>query len=349
VAVYEGLWDCTSCGTTGVGGSVHVCPACGAPRADDVKFYLPGEGQRKVVTDAAQVREAKAGEDWYCEHCGAGTSAAQDTCRQCGAPRGSSKVHSQAKADEARRHGPVTPAAAPPAKMSRGACAVMAIVALLSCCCLGFLGMPSHVEVTIAGRSWERSQEIEAYRTVTESGWEVPAGGRIKGQERKVHHQEQVYDHTEHRTRSVQVQTGTRQVKDGVRDLGNGHFEDTYRDEPIYERRQESYDEPVYRQEPRYQPWYTWDIDRWVPDRTVRLAGTDDEPRWPDVPAATERERPGARHEAYRLELRTKEGKSFTWVCPDEARWRSFTKGQAVVATISGDEVKDVQPPEAKR
>ena len=36
-----GLWDCSSCQTKGVRGDVYQCSVCGAPRPDDVEFYLP--------------------------------------------------------------------------------------------------------------------------------------------------------------------------------------------------------------------------------------------------------------------------------------------------------------------
>jgi hypothetical protein len=49
---------------------------------------------------------------------------------------------------------------------------------------------------------------------------------------------------------------GAEQVKAGRRDLGNGFFEDVYRDEPIYRER------PVYRTRVSY------DVQRWVPDRS---------------------------------------------------------------------------------
>lgn len=354
MAVYEGVWDCTSCGTKAVRGSLRACSACGAPRADDVKFYLPKDAP--VVTDQAQLAAAKAGEDWYCEHCGGGSKATQQECVQCGAPRGSSKTHSDAKKEEAARRAraagnPVVPAGAgsgkPAGKLAFGVCAVLLLL-FLSCCCLAAIfGGPKDVTVQVASKQWDRSQELEVYKTVVEDGWSVPQGGRMQRQEKRQKDTRKVFDHTERRTRTVQVQTGTRRVKTGVRDLGNGHFEDEYSDEPVYGSKTESYTEDVYRDEPIYAQYYWWEIEKWVadPNRTARASGSDDEPRWPELKVSGDKERPGAKRENYRLILSGPENKSYTFAL-DEGRWRSFTKGQALVASIQGDEVKDVKPPE---
>lgn len=351
MAVYEGVWDCTSCGTKAVRGSLRACSACGAPRADDVKFYLPKDAP--AVTDQAQLAAAKAGEDWYCEHCGGGSKATQQDCVQCGAPRGSSKGHSAAKQEEAARRaraaGPgATPVAAgpgkPAGKLTLGICGVLFLLALMSCCCLALLGGPKDLNVQVAARQWDRQQDVEVYKTVTEQGWDVPSGGRIQRQEKRQKDTKRVFDHTERKTRTVQVQTGTRRVKSGVRDLGNGHFEDEYTDEPTYGSKTESYTEDVYRDEPIYAPYFFWEIERWVVGRTETASGTDDEPRWPEVKTSGDKERPGPKREHYRLVLAGPENKSWTFEL-DQGRWASFAKGQTLVATVQGDEVKDVKVP----
>lgn len=91
MAILEGRWDCDACGRKGIRGGERVCPGCARPRPQNVKFYLPHDAP--VVTDAAALHEAKAGPDWYCEHCGAGNSALRTACKQCGAAKGSSPSH----------------------------------------------------------------------------------------------------------------------------------------------------------------------------------------------------------------------------------------------------------------
>jgi hypothetical protein len=349
VAVYEGLWDCSSCGTKGQRGSDHACQQCGATRPDDVKFYLPG--QAPVVTDDAKLKQAKAGEDWYCEHCGSGTSNLLQECKQCGAPRGSSKSHHQAAKDreaKAKARGQVAPGAAPvAAKAAAGgglAALVFVMLMMMACCCLAWAGRPVDVGATIAAKRWERSQQVEAYRTVQEEGWSVPGGGRVKREEQRVHHHDRVFDHNETRTRTVKVQTGTKKVKTGVRDMGNGFFEDVYKDEPVYTSKQETYQEAVYRQVPVKQRYFFYEIDKWVTDRTERAHGTNDEPRWPELKLQGDKQRAGARGESYTLDLQGQEGKAYSKAVP-ESEWRRYTVGQRVVITVSGSEVREIKLP----
>lgn len=352
MAVYEGLWDCTSCGSKGIRGGERSCKACGSPRADDVKFYLPQQGAAPVVTDAARVQEAKAGEDWYCEHCGGGNRAAEAKCRQCDAPRGDSRGHGAAKAAEKARDQRAALGAQagsmgtpPPVRLGAGAKLVMFLLVLLllsCCCCTAWMGRARDLPGTIAAREWTRAQEVEAFGTVREEGWSAPAGARIVRSERRVHHQDQVLDHHERRTRQVQVQTGTRQVKVGTRDMGNGYFEDVYEDQPVYGTRAEEYMEPVYRQVPVYEQYHFWDIDKWAVARTDRLEGRDDEPRWPS-PSLRQNERLGQKTARYTLRLREQDGTERTFEV-DEARWRSFTTGQQVTITVAGSDVQDVRP-----
>jgi hypothetical protein len=88
MAIREGRWDCPSCGSKAVFGRHVDCPGCGKPRPAGIRFYLTDDAP--VITDAAQLAEAKAGADWICEHCGASTRATETDCGGCGAPRGTS-------------------------------------------------------------------------------------------------------------------------------------------------------------------------------------------------------------------------------------------------------------------
>src|SRR5690349_6150305 len=88
MAIREGRWDCPSCGSKAIYGRHVDCPGCGKPRPAGIRFYLTDDAP--VITDAARLREARAGADWVCEHCGASTRATETDCTGCGAPRGSS-------------------------------------------------------------------------------------------------------------------------------------------------------------------------------------------------------------------------------------------------------------------
>jgi hypothetical protein len=163
--------------------------------------------------------------------------------------------------------------------------------------------------LTVAGFEWERKVAVEAWRTVREQAWEgsVPARARIVARRQEVHHTER-------------DQVGTRQVKAGRRDLGNGFFEDVYRDEPIYRER------PVYRTRVSY------DVQRWVPDRTVRATGQDHAAHWPDA-ALRGGEREASRTEKLVVVLSGK--RTYRMELP-EARWAALQPGQPVSAVIRG-------------
>lgn len=84
MAIREGAWDCPACGRKGVPGSRKHCGGCGVVRGDDVKFYLPDEA--RVVTDAEEMRRAKAGPDWKCPYCAGDNPSFNAYCSGCGSP-----------------------------------------------------------------------------------------------------------------------------------------------------------------------------------------------------------------------------------------------------------------------
>jgi len=163
--------------------------------------------------------------------------------------------------------------------------------------------------LTVAGFEWERKVAVEAWRTVRERAWEgsVPSQARVVSRRQEVHHTER-------------DQVGTRRVKAGTRDLGNGFFEDVYRDEPVYRER------PVHRTR------VTYDIQRWLPDRTVRASGQDHAARWPD-PGLQAGEREVSRSEKLVVVLNGK--RTYRMELP-EAHWAALQPGQPVNAVIRG-------------
>lgn len=79
-----GRWDCASCGARGLSGDAYQCASCGAPRPEDVQFYLPDDAP--VVRDPEGVRAAEAGPDWQCAFCQSWMPATDTVCRNCRAP-----------------------------------------------------------------------------------------------------------------------------------------------------------------------------------------------------------------------------------------------------------------------
>jgi hypothetical protein len=315
MAIREGCWDCGSCGSVGNRGRVVNCPGCGLPRPDGTRFYLPEDAPE--VTDEAHLARARAGADWVCEHCAASASAREADCPGCGAPRGGSEtqdVHDY-DLDDIPRDGSerrVAPLAAVPEKR-RSPWAGRGVLAAIAAMLWWFFA-PHEVSAVVDAKSWNRTLEVQAYRTIRESDWAVPSGGREVRSYRAIREYRQVLDHYETRERQVseRVQTGTRTYTCGTRDLGNGHFEDRTCTEPEYETRYrtERYEEPIYRREPVYATKHDYDIERWVRDTVLASAGQADEPAWPAT-RLRERQREGERTEKYVLRFRDEDGDTY--------------------------------------
>ena len=310
MAVREGKWRCPYC--AGVNrGSALACLGCGATRDKDVTFFLD-EGAEEVTDEGLLVR-ARAGADWLCNFCGDSNTPDRDHCRNCGAEKGT------APSREVRELPLPSPLPPPPARAAAAAPSprrfhpvvagvLLALVALVALA--AYLGLRRSEEtLTVAGFEWERHVAVEAWRTVREQAWEgsVPSGARVVSRRPEVHH-------TDHE------RVGTRRVKSGHRDLGNGFFEDVYRDEPIYR------DRPVYRTR------VTYDVERWMPERTVRASGQDHAARWPD-PGLRSGEREASRGEKLLVVLNGK--KTYRMELP-EARWAALQPGQSLSAVIRG-------------
>lgn len=248
--------------------------------------------------------------------------------------------------------GPIPPAGSvKPARVKKGCClgaAVAAVLLLVLGFCL-FRSRPA--DLTVKGFAWERTVEVENLRTVTDKAWEgeLPAGARVKSQQREIHHHNKVQTGSRTATRTVthQEKVGTERVKVGTRDLGNGYFEDIYEDRPVYEdrEREETYQEPVYREDPVYRTRFTYEIDRWEVSRTEKASGADHQARWPGVPDGP-KVRPGKRTEKYRVFFTGGKGKSYTYETKTEAEWLQFQPGKRYKAEVNpfGEAVRKISP-----
>ncbi|MEM9541261.1 MAG: hypothetical protein AAGA60_17405 [Cyanobacteria bacterium P01_E01_bin.42] len=122
---------------------------------------------------------------------------------------------------------------------------------------------------------------------------------------------------------------GTETYTCGKRDLGNGFFEDKKCTRNVYQTktRTETYEEPVYRQEPVYDTLYTYEIDRWLRDRVEVASGANKQPHWPEfVLKAGERE--GKRSQTYKVFFTGNKGKDYTLKL-DPGLWNTFAPGES--------------------
>jgi hypothetical protein len=305
MAIREGKWRCPYCSVANRGAAM-ACTGCGATRDKDVAFFL--EDDAEEVTDDGLIAHARAGADWLCTFCGDSNAPERDHCRNCGAEKGSAPSRPVREVPDVPVP-PSIPRAASPASARFRPWAVAVFLVLVAFVMAAAYFALRHTEetLTVAGFEWERRVAVEAWRTVREQAWEgsVPAGARVVSRRQEVHHTER-------------DQVGTRRVKAGHRDLGNGFFEDVYRDEPVYRER------PVYRTRVAY------DVQRWVPDRTVRASGQDHAAHWPD-PQLRTGEREASRAEKLVVVLN---GKRIYRMELPETRWAALQPGQAVSAVM---------------
>ncbi|HEX2205908.1 MAG TPA: Ran-binding zinc finger domain-containing protein [Longimicrobium sp.] len=351
MAIREGRWDCPSCGSRGQLGRNVNCAGCGNPRPKGIRFYLPGnEPEVSDAARLAEARagadwvcehcggSARATQD-ACPGCGAprGSSPGQET-----RVYGSDEVPRSGDDDE-------KPAAPQPlvgskarggdgGKKSGGGCGCLGCIGLIILFFM-LLGMcdgggprrssrasrpvertatlpEARMEAVITAKRWMREVHTQSYRTVTEDDWTLPAGAQLVRSYRAVRSYNRVLDHYETRTRqrSERVQVGTREYTCGQRDLGNGYFEDVTCTEPEYETRsyEETYQEPVYRNDPVYATKYEYRIKRWVPNPFLVERGVGDtDPVWPAfTPSDTTREM--KRAGVYEMTFKTADGKTYT-------------------------------------
>jgi hypothetical protein len=335
--IFEGVWDCPFCDRTNRGSAKH-CGGCGAPRGEEVKFYLP-KGARQV-TDSDEIVRAKAGPDWTCEHCGGDNPVVNKFCDNCGAPFGSSssrEIREGLSEDEARekpgdREGPIRPLFySPPSKEKTGRSffspgqrmlqsrplrigGLAALIFALFVGAIYLLFVPHEKPLTITGFHWTREIEVEQYRTLTQQGWsgELPTDARILSQSYEIRTYRQVLDHYETRTEQVPYQECHHVPQTCYRDLGNGYFEsyDCGSTECQTEYQIETHEEPVYRDEPVYDWLYTYEMDRWVVNHVEQSEEDDQNPSWPELDLG-EKEREGRRSERYLILLVDEENKEY--------------------------------------
>lgn len=358
----EGLWDCKHCGTTGIGGSKRECPGCGKPRDENTVFYM---GNKKRYVPAETARKVNRNPDWVCNYCGSLNSDDSNECVSCGCSRNGDNMdyfENREKKKEREPEKEEKPAEVVEEKYSSRSVSnyvpyrdeveseyrhtrasfnikplLIAIVAILLVAGLVWLVIPKEKDVTITSTSWERHIIVQEYRTVRESDWSVPYGGRLQYTRQEISHYQQVLDHYETKTRQVAKEryVGSEEVVTGYRDLGNGYFEEITSSRPVYETyyETETYQEPVYRSEPVYKTKYYYDIERWVYCRTVSTNGNDQYPYWGELKLAT-KEREESRSEQYWLTCLDEKEKEIKITVSYED-WISVSIGQQVRMKIS--------------
>ncbi len=338
----EMLWDCPACGTSEISALVRMtCPNCGHSIPDQSQWYA---GNR--ISDPEKLALARGDPYWVCSSCGRVNLATSPRCVGCQNPREESDAPYDVRdlghylprksSDGSSEHpstssGTVTPdvsskpktasqssKASPPLvyynpdvfsvetrTKVRDVLRVSAVLIVLLL--LGFfLFHTRKVDTRVSRYHWSRRIDIEVYAQVHEEGWSLPAGAYNVDSESRVREYREI---TETRTRTRTIH----HPQTCYRDLGNGAVEE-------YDCGHDSTETEEYQvvvgEEPIYDTWYSYDIDKWVYQRSVEAAGDDQAPYWPTYVLADEghqrlgAERVGRRSESYEVFLETVETNS---------------------------------------
>lgn len=166
---------------------------------------------------------------------------------------------------------------------------------------LVMLLIPKEETLVVTNTAWEYDIRVESYETVRESDWDLPTGARLAYTEEEIQSYVTVLDHYETKTRTYTEQEISGYTTEySYSDNGDGTFTETSYQVPQYTTvtKTETYEEPVYRQDPVYATKYYYDIDKWIYKRTVTTQGNDRQPYWGDLNLRSN-EREGGRSEHY--------------------------------------------------
>jgi hypothetical protein len=334
MAIRMGRWDCPSCGNLKNMGNATHCVNCGAPRDPQVQFYLLSDEEE--VKDKSKIAEARAGADWQCEYCSSENKALNKFCQSCGNPKDGVEKARQEKINytppvvrEQYREPNIDNL---PKEKPKPISYWKWLVVLAIAGALYYLFKPQKEQITITGFQWERTIKLEHYDWFEESGWDLPNGAKLLSKRQAVHHNNQVLAGYRTESRWVEVQTGTKRVKVGTKDLGNGYFEDVYEDQPVYSKRKENHEVPIYKDVPVYQTQYTYKIKKWKEVSPLKAEGTNQNPYDPKLSKSDpENWRLGYRQAYYWLNFNTEKGKSDK-LLTDSAIWVRLKIGDKATA-----------------
>ena len=350
--ILEGVWDCTYCGTAKIRGSVYKCPRCGRQRDKDITFYL--DDKTNFVSEE-KAKDISRNPDWLCSYCDGLNPDGDLICRNCGATKEDSEHNyftNKAKrlsakqqfqtcstsekeiVDKEKDEEKVSDAMerkTPWYKNKKILIGISAsILSVLMVLGLLFVFLPKMKTVTVQSFSWERITEVQEYKTVQESNWTLPAGGRLQYTAEEIRSYNHVIDHyeTKTRTRTEQVLDHYETYVSGYRDLGNGHFQEILSQRPVYrtETITEQYQEPVYKNVPIYDTKYYYEIERWVHKENKTTRGNDQDPYW-YTGKIRDNERLVNSTEAYQILVITEDGEEKTFSVSFD-KWKSMSIGQ---------------------
>jgi hypothetical protein len=307
--VYEMVWDCQFCGTNGIPAKTHqFCPNCGAPQNTDTRRF-PSDSEKKAVADYVY-----KGASLICPACHAVNDGDAKFCRQCGSPLENAaraeRVADQVKtagaqfaadaernvqqeeldSDLARAGVAASGRSGPPWLLIGGLVVIAAVIIGI----IAALTWRRDVQAQVTELNWERVVAVEEYTRVAGGTWcdSMPRDAYGVQTSRRQRSTERIADGQECSIRRI--------------DNGDGTF------------REQEECQTVYREEPVYDDYCTFTVNRWAHARDVTAGGVlgERDPAWPELNLRTGSglgsEREGGRDEVYRVLLRAGED---TYTC----------------------------------
>lgn len=275
---YEKFWNCSHCGTEGISALRNMrCMNCGNSKPEQSGEYY----STTLITDKEGLELAMADKNWECSFCGSINLDRNNDCSGCGASKGA-EVEGSFKSKSISGLTPNTdshvdgltssgttynakPSQVKTVKRPTINKKQLAIVAAVFISVIAgiilLVSLNTHeYEGAISGFKWTSEVRIEEYTRIHESGWSNPTGSYNVTTERKIHHYDPIYE------------TRTEYYDDvSYVDNGNGSTK------KVTTRKSRQVQEKV-GEEPVYQTYYTYDIDRWQSVNSLVNSGPGKEP-----------------------------------------------------------------------
>lgn len=342
------LWSCPRC-TTRNPGPQKFCNGCGAPQPPDVAFEQAPE--EKLLTDAAEIAQAKAGPDIHCPYCNARNPSTAKFCGACGGDLASGKAREAGKVVGAFRSAPAAPivcprcgtsnpaaslkcsqcgaslapgiageahgAAAPAPTAARPArrAPVILLIVLAALCGLAVLAV-----LLFSTRKTETIGVVDSVR------WErTVAVEGLQQVERENWQDEIPASASVNSCREEYRYTSQDPVANSTEVCGTPYTVDTGSGygEVVQDCAYEVYD---------YRCSYT--VEEWTVVDTMVSSGSYEAPAWPSVSLASN-QRQGDANESYTVLFATDDGR-FTYTTDSEAEFSRFSVGSQWVLEVSG-------------
>lgn len=209
---------------------------------------------------------------------------------------------------------------------------------------LVYLFTPKPRTLEVNETSWAYTVNIEDYKTYHESGWSIPTGGRLEYSRQEIRSYKQVLDHYETKTKQVSEQVLDHyDTSTYYSDNGDGTFSEHTSSTPVYrtEYHTETYQEPVYRDEPVYDTKYYYEIERWKYARSVKTNGTDHSPYFGET-NLKDNERVSSKTKDYKMKVHVIEKDKDLELPLEEDLWKQIDKGSVLHVKMSLNTITEI-------